>query len=47
MLGSYEDPMSNPFSINAMVCVHNEEYWDIEALLSAKGLIDEYVKLIH
>jgi len=43
MLGSYEDPRSRPFGVSAMVCTYNEEDWVIEALLSAKDLVDEYV----
>ena len=43
MLGSYEDPRSRQFGVSAMVCTYNEEDWVIEALLSAKDLVDEYV----
>jgi len=43
MLGSYEDPRSRPFGVSAMVCTYNEEDWVVEALLSAKELVDEYV----
>jgi len=43
MLGNYEDPRSRPFGVSAMVCTYNEEDWVVEALLSAKELVDEYV----
>lgn len=43
MFGSYEDPRSRPFGVSAMVCTYNEEDWVVEALLSAKELVDEYV----
>jgi len=43
IFGSYEDPRSRPFGVSAMVCTYNEEDWVVEALLSAKELVDEYV----
>jgi len=43
VFGSYEDPRSRPFGVSAMVYTYNEEDWVVEALLSAKELVDEYV----
>jgi glycosyltransferase involved in cell wall biosynthesis len=44
-LGFYAGPNSEgrEFGVSAMVCTYNEEDWVVPALLSARGLVDEYV----
>jgi glycosyltransferase involved in cell wall biosynthesis len=41
----YSDPISEgrEFGVSAMVCTYNDEDWVVPALLSARGLVDEYV----
>jgi len=44
-LGLHSDPLSEgrEFGVSAMVCTYNEEDWVVPALLSTRGLVDEYI----